>query len=174
MNKILESLKQHGAFFAPATPTGQITILNMNLQKIRAAMLPNEFIKFYQICGGIKLGNGYIFGPNEFKTGRTHPIPNLLQINQELTNMPAMRGKTVFGRNMFAVGSNQEAARVCGINVFKTIIGVFVLAGIMYALTGFIEGARIGSVASYTGQNYEGDAIAACVIGGVSFVGGTG
>ena len=99
MNKILESLKQHGAFFAPATPTGQITILNMNLQKIRAAMLPNEFIKFYQICGGIKLGNGYIFGPNEFKTGRTHPIPNLLQINQELTNMPAMRGKTVFGRN---------------------------------------------------------------------------
>ena len=48
------------------------------------------------------------------------------------------------------------------------------LAGIMYAITGFIEGARIGSIASYTGQNYESDAIAACVIGGVSFVGGTG
>lgn len=99
MNQLLESLKQHGAFFAPATPTGQITILNMNLQKIRAAMLPNEFIKFYQICGGIKLGNGYIFGPNEYKTGRTHPIPDILAINQELTNIPSMRGKTVFGRN---------------------------------------------------------------------------
>ena len=97
MNQLLESLKQHGAFFAPATPTGQITILNMNLQKIRAAMLPNEFIKFYQICGGIKLGNGYIFGPNEYKTGRTHPIPDILAINQELTNIPSMRGKTVFG-----------------------------------------------------------------------------
>ena len=44
----------------------------------------------------------------------------------------------------------------------------------LYALTGFIEGARIASCASYTGQNYESDAIAACVIGGVSFVGGTG
>ena len=82
--------------------------------------------------------------------------------------------KTAFGKNMFAVGSNEEAARVSGVNVFKTVISVFMLAGIMYALTGFIEGARIASAASYTGQNYESDAIAACVIGGVSFVGGTG
>lgn len=82
--------------------------------------------------------------------------------------------KTVLGKNMFAVGSNEEAANVSGVNVFKTVIAVFVLAGIMYAITGFIEGARIGSSASYTGLNYESDAIAACVIGGVSFVGGTG
>ena len=82
--------------------------------------------------------------------------------------------KTTFGKNMFAVGSNEDAARVSGVNVFKTIILVFMLAGIMYAITGFIEGARIGSIASYTGLNYESDAIAACVIGGVSFVGGTG
>ncbi len=82
--------------------------------------------------------------------------------------------KTVFGKNMFAVGSNEEAANVSGVNVFKTVILVFVLAGIMYGITGFIEGARIGSIASYTGLNYESDAIAACVIGGVSFVGGTG
>ena len=82
--------------------------------------------------------------------------------------------KTIFGRNMFAVGSNEEAARVSGVNVFMTVVGVFILAGIMYGITGFIEGARIGSAASYTGLNYESDAIAACVIGGVSFVGGTG
>ena len=82
--------------------------------------------------------------------------------------------KTVFGKNMFAVGSNEEAARVSGVNVFRTVVGVFVLAGITYGLTGFIEGARIGSAASYTGLNYESDAIASCVIGGVSFVGGTG
>lgn len=82
--------------------------------------------------------------------------------------------KTAFGKNMFAVGSNETAATVSGVNVFATIIGVFVIAGIMYAVTGVIEGARIASVASYTGQNYESDAIAACVIGGVSFVGGTG
>lgn len=82
--------------------------------------------------------------------------------------------KTTLGKNMFAVGSNEDAARVCGVNVFRTVLLVFMLAGIMYAITGFIEGARIGSIASYTGLNYESDAIAACVIGGVSFVGGTG
>lgn len=82
--------------------------------------------------------------------------------------------KTSFGKNMFAVGANEEAARVSGVNVFKTVIGVFVLAGILYGITGFIESARIGSSASYTGLNYESDAIASCVIGGVSFVGGTG
>ena len=82
--------------------------------------------------------------------------------------------KTSFGRSMFAVGSNEDAARVSGVNVFWTIVAVFMLAGAMYGITGFIEGARIGSAASYTGLNYESDAIAACVIGGVSFVGGTG
>lgn len=82
--------------------------------------------------------------------------------------------KTSFGKNMFAVGSNEEAANVSGVNVKKTIILVFVLAGIMYALTGFIESARIGSNNANTGLNYDCDAIAACVIGGVSFVGGIG
>ncbi len=82
--------------------------------------------------------------------------------------------KTKFGKNMFAVGSNEEAARVSGVNVFMTILTVFVLAGVMYGITGFIEGARIASCSANTGLNYECDAIAACVIGGVSFVGGTG
>ena len=82
--------------------------------------------------------------------------------------------KTTFGKNMFAVGSNEEAANVSGVNVFKTIVLVFVLAGVMYGITGFIEGARIASCSANTGLNYECDAIAACVIGGVSFVGGTG
>lgn len=82
--------------------------------------------------------------------------------------------KTKFGKNMFAVGSNEEAARVSGVNVFTTILMVFVLAGVMYGITGFIEGARIASCSANTGLNYECDAIAACVIGGVSFVGGTG
>jgi methyl-galactoside transport system permease protein len=82
--------------------------------------------------------------------------------------------KTKFGKNMFAVGSNEEAANVSGVNVFWTIVMVFVLAGMMYGVTGFIEGARIASCSANTGLNYECDAIAACVIGGVSFVGGTG
>ena len=73
--------------------------------------------------------------------------------------------KTTFGKNMFALGSNEEAARVSGVNVLMTTIMVFSLAGAMYGFTGFIEGARIGSNTANTGLNYELDAIAACVIG---------
>ena len=82
--------------------------------------------------------------------------------------------KTTFGKNMFAVGSNEEAARVSGVNVTMVIIGVFALAGITYGYTGFIEAARMGASTGTIGLNYELDAIAACVIGGVSFVGGIG
>ena len=82
--------------------------------------------------------------------------------------------KTTFGKNMFAVGSNAEAAKVSGVNVFWTTVLVHTLAGAMYGYSGFIEGVRSGSVAASTGLNAECDAIAACVIGGVSFVGGTG
>ena len=82
--------------------------------------------------------------------------------------------KTTFGKNMFAVGSNAEAAKVSGVNVFMTTMLVHTLAGAMYGYAGFIEGVRAGSVAASTGLNAECDAIAACVIGGVSFVGGTG
>ena len=82
--------------------------------------------------------------------------------------------KTTFGKNMFALGANEEAARVSGVNVFATTIAVFALAGAMYGWAGFVESARIASNTANTGLNYELDAIAACVIGGVSFVGGIG
>ena len=103
------------------------------------------------------------------------PIPNYVWYAIILTViMWFIWNKTTFGKNMFAVGSNPEAANVSGVNVTRTIILVFVLAGIMYGLTGFIESARIASNSAATGLNYELDAIAACVIGGVSFVGGIG
>lgn len=82
--------------------------------------------------------------------------------------------KTTFGKNMFAVGSNAEAAKVSGVNVFWTTVLVHTLAGALYGYAGFVESYRAGSIAAGTGANYECDAIAACVIGGVSFVGGTG
>ena len=82
--------------------------------------------------------------------------------------------KTTFGKNMFAVGSNEEAARVSGVNVLLTIVGVFMMAGALYGYTGFVEAARLGGSTATLGLNYESDAIAAVVIGGVSFVGGTG
>ena len=103
------------------------------------------------------------------------PIPNYVWIALICTAvMWFIWNKTTFGKNMFALGANEEAARVSGVNVFATNIMVFALAGAMYAVTGFIEGARVASNTANTGLNYESDAIAACVIGGVSFVGGIG
>ena len=103
------------------------------------------------------------------------PIPNYVWISLILAViMWFIWNKTTFGKNMFAVGSNPEAANVSGVNVMKTTIMVHTLAGMMYGVTGFIESARIGSNTANTGLNYECDAIAACVIGGVSFVGGIG
>ena len=111
---------------------------------------------------------------NTFKIGGV-AIPNYILYAIVITVvMWFIWNKTAFGKNMFAVGSNPEAANVSGVSVSRTIIGVFVLAGIMYGITGFIEAARIGSNSAATGLNYELDAIAACVIGGVSFVGGIG
>ena len=82
--------------------------------------------------------------------------------------------KTKLGKNMFAIGGNPEAAAVSGVNIIKNIMFVYLISGILYGIAGFLEVARIGSATSITGQNYELDAIAACVVGGVSFSGGVG
>lgn len=82
--------------------------------------------------------------------------------------------KTKFGKNLFAVGGNPEAARVSGVNVTRTFIGIYALSGMYYAFGGLLEAGRIGSATNNLGNMYEMDAIAACVIGGVSFYGGVG
>ena len=82
--------------------------------------------------------------------------------------------KTVLGKNMFAIGGNPEAAAVSGVNLFKNIMVIFIISGILYGTAGFLEAGRIGSTTSNTGINYELDAISACVVGGVSFSGGIG
>lgn len=83
--------------------------------------------------------------------------------------------KTTFGKNLFAVGGNPEAAAVSGISVFRVTVGAFVLAGILYGFGSWLECARmVGSGSAAYGQGWEMDAIAACVVGGVSFTGGIG
>ena len=95
----LQDMQNRGATLAPAGPSGQISIANINLQKIRAAMLPSFMSELYKQCNGIKLGNGYIFGLAEFGIPGKYPVPSIIGINQELTNISTLRGKTIFGRN---------------------------------------------------------------------------
>ena len=83
--------------------------------------------------------------------------------------------KTTFGKNLYAVGGNPEAAAVSGINVFKVMLGAFVMAGILYGFGSWLECMRmVGSGSAAYGQGWDMDAIAACVVGGVSFTGGIG
>ena len=109
-----------------------------------------------------------------FKIGPTSVMTYVLLAAILTAVMWVVWNKTTFGKNMFAVGSNEEAARVSGVNVLATIVGTFMIAGALYGYTGFVEAARLGSSTATLGLNYESDAIAAVVIGGVSFVGGTG
>ena len=83
--------------------------------------------------------------------------------------------KTTFGKNLYAVGGNPEAASVSGISVFRVTLGAFVLAGILYGFGDWLECMRmVGSGSAAYGQGWDMDAIAACVVGGVSFTGGIG
>lgn len=82
--------------------------------------------------------------------------------------------KTVFGKNVYAIGGNREAAVVSGVNVFATIMGIFIFASVLYGVGGILEAARTAGATNQYGVGYELDAIAACVVGGVSLNGGVG
>ena len=110
-----------------------------------------------------------------FVIGSTFGIPNLVLIAAATSVVVWMLwNKTTFGKNMYAVGGNPEAAKVSGVNVMTTFLLVYTLAGVLYGVGGFLEAARIGSANNGTGFGYELDAIAACVVGGISFSGGIG
>ena len=124
------------------------------------AGLDPRFTKFAQ-------GNLNVFG--------LFSIPNLVIYATIVTVIVwFIWNKTTLGKNMFAVGGNTEAAEVSGVNISRTIILVSLMAGILYGFAGALEVARTGSATNNIGNAYELDAIAACVVGGVSFSGGVG
>lgn len=88
-------------------------------------------------------------------------------VHQLVTNTP-------FGRYLYAIGGNEEAAAVSGVPVHNTIIGAYALMGGIVALTGFMQTAYSGASTSTVGSLMELDAVAACVIGGTSLRGGRG
>ena len=85
-----------------------------------------------------------------------------------------MLNYTRFGRNVFAIGGNLQAAKVSGINVNRTLMGTYIFIGVLAALAGLILAARTGSGNPTLGTGIELDAIAATVIGGTAFTGGIG
>lgn len=82
--------------------------------------------------------------------------------------------RTAFGRRIYAIGGNIDAARLSGINVARTKLAVFAINGLMVAIAGLILSSRLGAGSPSAGNIAELDAIAACVIGGTSLAGGIG
>ena len=85
-----------------------------------------------------------------------------------------MYNKMRFGKYMYAIGGNDVAAEVSGVNTTRTLIRIYTTAGIMYALAGYLLAAKSGGASASMGQGYELEAIAGCTIGGVSTTGGIG
>lgn len=85
-----------------------------------------------------------------------------------------MLNNTRFGRHIYAIGGNEQAARISGLNVGRIKIGVYMIAGLLSGLAGVVLSSRIGSGQPGLAVGYELDAIAAAVIGGTSLSGGIG
>jgi methyl-galactoside transport system permease protein len=82
--------------------------------------------------------------------------------------------KTTHGKYMYAIGGNEVAAEVSGVNTGRSVRLIYMTAGIMYALAGYLLAAKSGGASSGLAQGYELEAIAGCTIGGVSTTGGIG
>ncbi|HBT50031.1 MAG TPA: galactose/methyl galactoside ABC transporter permease MglC [Caldanaerobacter subterraneus] len=112
---------------------------------------------------------------SELGTGGIYGIPYVIIIAGIITIlMWIVLNKTAFGKNLYAIGGNREAAIVSGIDVKRHILWLFAIAGMLYAIAGILEAARTGGATNNYGNMYELDAIAACVVGGWSVSGGVG
>ena len=115
------------------------------------------------VLGAIWLLNDY----------RGVPTPVLLLALLMLAGM-FMATRTAFGRRIYAIGGNLDAARLSGINVARNKMAVFAINGLLVAVAGLILSSRLGAGSPSAGNIAELDAIAACVIGGTSLAGGIG
>ena len=122
------------------------------------------------VVGFIYMMNSYELAPGS-KAGVPNPVIIFLAI--------ALAGafltqNTTFGRYLYAIGGNPDAARLSGINIRKHLLAVFCIMGALAGVASIIYTARVGSASPDAGQLLELDAIAACVIGGTSLMGGRG
>jgi D-xylose transport system permease protein len=112
----------------------------------------------------------YILSVNAYKG---IPVPVLLLAIVSLVMMH-VANNTRFGRYAYAIGGNREAARLSGINITSVLFRVFTLMGLLCGVAGVVLASYVGYGTIAAGQGYELDAIAACILGGTSPLGGSG
>lgn len=114
---------------------------------------------FFQI-----LGRGYLFGI---------PVPVIVMLVIFLLLYYVLH-QTVFGKQVFAIGGNEDAAYISGINVLRVKRIVYAISGVLTAVAGILLTSRLNSAQPNAGVSYEMDAIASVVLGGTSMAGGSG
>lgn len=129
--------------------------LGLTLSRTRAMNLPEDILR---------LGAGTFLGV---------PLPIVAFACVALAGHLALRG-TSFGRQIYAVGNNREAARNAGINADRITFAVYLISGLCAALGGVVSVAQLGAVSPTFGTNREFTAVAAVVLGGTSLFGGKG
>ncbi len=130
------------------------------------ALILCKGIPIYNLTKGYMwLGQGKIFG--------VIPVPTIIVAIVFLLAFFVLT-YTKFGRFTYAIGSNVEATRLSGINIHRVTLGIFMVSGMLTAIAGVIESARLGTIQPAGGNGYELLAIGAVVIGGTSLFGGEG
>lgn len=158
---------------------GSINGLLTNTLKVHSVIITLSTMLFYQGASFILSGGRAVYGISKsFKfigQGSIGPIPLpvILFILIAVIGYIALH-KTYFGRNVFAMGGNPEAARLAGINTKKYRLLCFVITGVLVAISGVIMTARTGNAQPGAGSSYPFDCMTAAVLGGVSFAGGSG
>lgn len=149
----------------PFITTLGMMVVVYGINSIYFDMAPNNS----QPIGGLRSGFTW------FGSGYAGGLPVIILIALSVAILVwVLFNKTTLGMNMYAIGGNREAAEVSGINVVKTLVILYAIAGALYGVAGFLEAARTGGATNNYGTMYELDAIASCVVGGVSTTGGVG
>jgi D-xylose transport system permease protein len=167
-------------YLSPSTGylLGAIVIGAMSVMKLRANAARRAFafsaddneLTFLKLFVAAQLIFLFVAVTNQF---RGVPLPALI-LGFVAFSVWVITQHTPFGRYFYAIGGNEEAAIISGVPVQRVTIGAFVLMGAVVAITGLMQTAYSGASTTTIGELMELDAVAACVIGGVSLKGGRG
>jgi len=124
-------------------------------------------------ASGVVAGSGFALAVYVFGSGDGLPVPVAIFVIIAAAAIFVL-GHTRFGRRLYALGGNEEAARLSGINVSRTKVIVYVIVSLLAALSGILLASRLNGASPNLGTMFELDAIAAVVIGGTSLAGGSG
>ena len=131
--------------------------VTQHFMQTRSTMIPVDFLKI-----------------SNFRIGGMYLLPIIYWLILAII-LIYVANKTLFGRRVYAIGSNPRAAKLSGINIARTKIAIYALIGLLVAIASIIQVSRIGSMDyANAGSGYEMDAIAAVIVGGTSMSGGRG